>query len=217
MSDLSRRPLRTRDTKWARNSAAWLAAKGLTPNSISVASIIFAAVAGAALFIAGRSSSVLMSAAAYFLSIVGIQGRLLCNLFDGLVAIEGGRRTKSGELFNELPDRISDVLILLGAGFSVPGNSWLPQLGWGAAAISLIVAYVRALGASAGAGQCFLGPMAKPHRMALMTAACVAAIVGLPWGFSDEILAGALALIIVGGLVTTIRRSISLVRTLEAS
>lgn len=217
MSNLSRRPLRTRDTNWARNSAAWLAAKGLAPNSISVASVFFAALGGAALLLAGRSSSVVMSAAAYFLAIMGIQGRLLCNLFDGLVAIEGGRKTKSGELFNELPDRISDVLILLGAGFSAPGNPWLPQLGWGAAVISLIVVYVRALGASAGAGQCFLGPMAKPHRMALMTAACVAAIVGLPWGFSDEILAGALALIIVGGLVTTIRRTISLVRTLEAS
>lgn len=184
---------------------------------ISVASIFFAAVAGAALLLAGRSSSVAVTVAAYFLAILGIQGRLLCNLLDGLVAIEGGRKTKSGELFNEFPDRISDVLILLGAGFSVPGNPWLLQLGWGAAVISLIVAYVRALGASAGAGQCFLGPMAKPHRMALMTAACVAAIAGLPWGFRDEILAGALILVIAGGLVTTVRRTVAVVRTLEAS
>lgn len=215
MSDLSRRPLRTRDTKWARNSAAWLAAKGITPNSISVVSVIFAALGGGAFLLAGRSSSVVVSASGYFLAIVGIQGRLLCNLFDGLVAIEGGRKTKSGELFNEFPDRISDVLILLGAGFSAPGSPWLPHLGWGAAVISLIVAYVRALGASAGAGQCFLGPMAKPHRMALMTAACVAAVAGLPWGFRDEILAGALALIIAGGLVTMIRRTVAVVRTLE--
>ena len=217
MSDLSRRPLRTRDTKWARNSAAWLAAKGLAPNSISVASVFFAAVGGAALLLAGRSSSVVMSAAAYFLAIMGIQGRLLCNLFDGLVAVEGGRKTKSGELFNEFPDRISDVLILLGAGFSIRGSAWLPHLGWGAAVISLIVAYVRALGASAGAGQCFLGPMAKPHRMALVTAACVVAMAGLPWGWNDEIVAGALVLIIAGGLVTTVRRTVAVVRTLEAS
>ncbi len=217
MSDLSRRPLRTRDTKWARNSAAWLASKGLTPNSISVASVFFAALGGLALFLAGRSSSGVAIVAAYVSAIVGIQGRLLCNLFDGLVAIEGGRKTKSGELFNELPDRISDVLILLGAGFSIRGNPWLPHLGWGAAVISLIVAYVRALGASAGAGQCFLGPMAKPHRMAVVTGACVVAIAGLPWGWNDEIVAGALVLIIAGGLVTTVRRTVAVVRTLEAS
>src|SRR5438105_2817615 len=39
-----------------------------------------------------------------------IQLRLLCNLLDGMVAIEGGFRSRSGEVFNELPDRVSDVV-----------------------------------------------------------------------------------------------------------
>ena len=217
MTDLARRPLRTRRTKWANGMAGWLVAKGATPNQISIASIACAAVGGLAFVLAGWVSSVPASMAAYLLAILGIQGRLLCNLFDGMVAIEGGRKTKSGELFNELPDRVSDVLIFLGAGFSVPESRWLPHLGWGAAVVSLIVAYVRALGASAGAGQCYIGPMAKPHRMALMTAASLAAAIACPWHRDREVVATALAAVIVGGLVTIVRRTRVVIRTLEES
>ena len=48
-----------------------------------------------------------------------------------MVAVEGGRRTKSGEVFNDLPDRLSDPLILVGAGYALP-YAWGPQLGWAA-------------------------------------------------------------------------------------
>ena len=40
-----------------------------------------------------------------------IQLRLLCNLLDGLVALEGGRKGKAGDLFNEAPDRYADVVL----------------------------------------------------------------------------------------------------------
>lgn len=45
------------------------------------------------------------------LAAVFIQCRLLCNLFDGMVAVEGGKSTPSGELFNDIPDRVADPLI----------------------------------------------------------------------------------------------------------
>lgn len=37
----------------------------------------------------------------------GVLGRLLCNLLDGMVAVEGGKRSKSGELYNDVPGLIS--------------------------------------------------------------------------------------------------------------
>ena len=40
-------------------------------------------------------------------------------MLDGMVAIEGGRQTKSGEIFNDLPDRIADALIFVCAGYAV--------------------------------------------------------------------------------------------------
>ena len=42
-----------------------------------------------------------------------MQLRLLCNMMDGLVAVEGGLKSKAGDLFNEAPDRIEDVILLV--------------------------------------------------------------------------------------------------------
>ena len=53
-----------------------------------------------------------------------------------MVAVEGGFRTKTGELFNEFPDRVSDTLVLLGAGYA--GAPYGPTLGWAAALLSAI-------------------------------------------------------------------------------
>jgi phosphatidylglycerophosphate synthase len=39
-----------------------------------------------------------------------IQLRLLCNLLDCMVAIEGGKSAPTGALFNEMPDRFADPL-----------------------------------------------------------------------------------------------------------
>jgi phosphatidylglycerophosphate synthase len=209
-----RRPLKTRDWPFFKNLAAWLARSGVTPNGISFASIIFGCLAGAALaatfFVSGWTMRACYLAAAAF-----IQLRLIANLLDGMVAVEGGKGGPTGDLWNEAPDRISDAAIFIGAGFAA-GSS--PLLGLTAALMAVFVAYVRALGASVGAGQIFLGPMAKPHRMALMTATCVLlAIFPSPLDlylhntyymvqFDSVIMPVALLLVIIGGAITSIRR-----------
>jgi phosphatidylglycerophosphate synthase len=134
-----------------------------------------------------------------------VQARLLCNLFDGMVAIEGGKKTASGELFNDIPDRIADPLILVSAGYAV-GFSWI---GWLCAILAVMTAYVRILAAKAGAPQDFKGPMAKQHRMALMTIACLMSI------FNKQILLIALIIIAIGSFWTVARRIISAYKYLE--
>jgi phosphatidylglycerophosphate synthase len=133
-----------------------------------------------------------------------------------MVAIEGGFKTKSGEVFNELPDRFADAFILVGAGFAAGGYAYGLTLGWVAALLALGTAYVRALGAVAGAGQCFLGPMAKQHRMATMTFACLGAAVAGFFGYGACVIFVALAVIVVGAVITVGRRTLWVVRTLEA-
>lgn len=211
-----RRPIRARETKWAAATARWLARVGLRPNQISILSTVFGAAAGAAFVWAGQATSPAARAAAFVLAACAIQLRLLCNLFDGMVAVEGGFRTKSGEIFNELPDRFSDALTLAGAGYVVPGCLWMSSLGWCAAVLAVMTAYVRALGSAAGAQACFVGPMAKPHRMAVMTIAALASAVGQIWFFDGYLIAIALGLVIVGCLVTIGRRCRRIVRDLEA-
>jgi hypothetical protein len=62
------------------------------------------------------------------------------------------------------------------------------------------------LGRSLGAGIYFIGPMAKQHRMATLTVANLLAAVLTPWAWHRWPLLVALALIVVGGVVTTFRR-----------
>src|SRR5215467_14101920 len=99
----ARRPLKTRQAAWAKALAQRLVKWNVAPNSISVTSAFFALAGAAALYFSGQFAGG-QRALFLILAIAGIQGRLVCNLLDGMVAIEGGRRTKSGGIYNDLPD-----------------------------------------------------------------------------------------------------------------
>lgn len=196
----SRRPLKSRSTRWANLAArAWLAT-GLGPNSISFLGILVALLGAWAMLLEPAPSPWFLAAA------ICIQLRLAANLLDGMVAIEGGRGGPTGAIWNEFPDRIEDSVLLVAAGYSTP----YPWLGWLAALLAAVCAYVRMLGASLGQAQDFRGPMAKQHRMAALTLGCLAAI-----AWSDA-LAIALAVIAAGTAVTIALRIGRLARAVRA-
>ncbi len=216
LENLTRRPLKSRDTKWAASAASWLARAGIRPNVISLAGALFAAGAGICFWLAGGARQDWRWSVLLILAAGGMQLRLLCNLLDGMVAIEGGFKTKAGEIFNELPDRFSDAFIFIGAGYSLPEFGWTIELGWTAAALSLITAYTRALGASMGAGQQFVGPMAKQQRMAAMTAACGTGALAPLWPVLSGVIPLALGLVAAGCVVTIFRRCRRIAREMES-
>jgi hypothetical protein len=80
--ETNRRPIASRSAEWAKASAAFLARTSVTPNQISAVSVLFAAV-GAALVAFKHDAIGLIGCAA------AVQARLVCNLLDGMVAIEG--------------------------------------------------------------------------------------------------------------------------------
>jgi phosphatidylglycerophosphate synthase len=202
-----RRPLKTRDWPFFKNLAAWLARSGATPNGISFMSIVFGCGAGALLAATSHVDGWTLRSC-WLGAAVCVQLRLIANLLDGMVAVEGRKGGPVGDLWNEAPDRVSDAAIFIGAGYALGSD---PVHGYAAAVVALFVAYVRALGASVGVGQIFLGPQAKPHRMAVTTFACVLSAVfpALVWdgaGHSVTIIKIALAIVIVGGVITAWRR-----------
>jgi phosphatidylglycerophosphate synthase len=139
---------------------------GVTPNAISLFSIVFALLSAAALVSIAHVNAP-VACGLFVLAAVGIQGRLICNLLDGMVAIEGGKKSKVGDLYNEFPDRVADSLVLIATGYAAGGEGiWL---GWCAALLAALTAYVRVAGKAAGSRMHFAGPMAKQHRMALLT------------------------------------------------
>lgn len=201
---LDRRPLASRSTRWARFLAARLASTPITPNQISLFSVACAA-AGATLIGFGDTWFAFVVAAVF------VQLRLLCNLLDGMVAIEGGKSSAVGALYNEIPDRIADSLFLVPLGYAA---GW-PWLGWAAALVAALTAYIRVLGGTLGQQQDFSGVMAKQRRMAALTAALIAqAIETAIWGTRWALLVAGLV-ILAGSIVTCATRIAAIARRLQ--
>jgi phosphatidylglycerophosphate synthase len=202
----SRRDLRTRHAGWARLLAHQLAALGVRPNAVSIASVGFAAGAGLCLAASpavapgGERAALLLAAAAL------VQLRLLCNLLDGMLAVEEGLAARNGVLYNEIPDRLADVLVFASAGYAAGMSPAGAALGWTAAVLALFTAYVRVLAGSLGATQSFAGPMAKQHRMFTITAAAISSAVESWLGLPTRALLLGLLIVVLGSAVTIVRR-----------
>jgi phosphatidylglycerophosphate synthase len=200
----NRRPIAARSNALIQKIAALLVRSGLSPNAISVISIAFAAAGAYALLKLPAPWNAWLCAAAIVL-------RLLCNLFDGMVAVEGGRQTPTGALYNEVPDRLADSAFIVALGFAA-GQPWL---GWLGALLAAMTAYIRTLGGALGLNQDFRGPMAKPHRMWTMVLACVAAPFELWFAQSGYALLVASAVIAAGSALTCLTRLRAITAQLE--
>jgi phosphatidylglycerophosphate synthase len=129
------------------------------PDTISYLSIVAAAV-GAGCFWRSQVYPVLLVAGPLFCYL-----RLWLNMLDGMVALASGKASRRGEILNDLPDRLSDVLIFVGVAHSGLAN---PLTAYWAAIAALLTAYVGTLGQAVGAQREFSGVMSKPWRMLLL-------------------------------------------------
>lgn len=221
--DENRRPISQRSHGWAKWLVGVLVKSGVTPNFISFTSIVFAALGGLCFYAIALATSpgdrvLLCVGAALF-----CQLRLLANMMDGMVAVEAGKGGPDGPVWNELPDRFADIFILVGAGYCVARLGIADaSLGWAAAVAAVMTAYVREVGRAAGAPADFSGPMAKPHRMFVMTMAALFTIfdrqVGgawIEWTFtgnrsldgSGAYILLALWIVLIGSTLTALNRA----------
>ena len=112
-----RRPLAARKLAISAAATRRLAALGVAPNAISVASFVASFGCGWALYAShGIDHPRLLMISACLLLLL----RGACNMLDGMVAIHTGKASRWGELYNEVPDRLSDSAILIGAGLVIP-------------------------------------------------------------------------------------------------
>lgn len=210
-----RRPIASRELAASRAAARWLAARGISPNAISVVGMCACVAAG--VLVATTTSGPTARLAWLGVAIL-VQIRLLANMLDGMVAVESGRASRVGELYNEVPDRISDGAVFVGLAYAAGGHE---ALGWLAAFLAVFVAYVRVQARVAGAPQDYGGPMAKQHRMFVVTITALwCAIAPAAWrldldGEGAGVPAIALGFIALGSAVTAVRRLWSAARFLE--
>ncbi|MDO4431362.1 MAG: CDP-alcohol phosphatidyltransferase family protein [Lonepinella koalarum] len=203
----NRRPIQSRGNPLIQKFAAYLAKKSHpTPNEISCLSAIFAALGAICLVIFPYTHFSFL-----LICVIFIQLRLLCNLLDGMVAIEGGKKTAIGDIFNEFPDRIADSLLLIALGYA----SQLAWLGWLAALLAMMTAYIRVFGGSLGFSQSFMGPMAKQHRMAVLTISCLLSILEISLWQTYYSLSIGLGIITLGSAYTCFTRTMYIINQLQ--
>lgn len=212
----ARRPVPARELGVSKAIARRLAASGVSANAISLLGMAAAVLGGAALAL---TADIAPGWPLWLVAAALAELRLVANMLDGMVALERGAASKLGELYNEVPDRIADAALLVGLGYAAGGA---PALGWAAALAAVGTAYVRAMAAVAGAPQDFGGPMAKPARVHVVAVAAVAAAAA-PGTMTAPIAAAvpvtpielALWLIVVGSVVTMLRRLVRAARHLR--
>jgi phosphatidylglycerophosphate synthase len=157
----ARRPIADVFRRTANASVRWCVRAGVHPDAVSYASLVASAMAAACFWFAARRPWLLLV------------GPLLCdlrlwfNMLDGMVAVAAGKASRRGEILNDLPDRLSDVIV-----FAAVAESGLchPALGYWAAIAAVLTAYVGTFAQAVGVRRQFGGWMSKPWRMVTLQA-----------------------------------------------
>ena len=152
----SRRPIADVFRRTADGATDTCVGLGIHPDTISYASVVAALIAAGFFWQAAHHAWLLIIAPLFCYL------RLWCNMLDGMVALASGKASWRGEILNDLPDRVSDIVIFVGVAHS---GLMHPLLGYWAALFAVLTAYVGLLGQAVGVQREFSGMMAKPWRM----------------------------------------------------
>ena len=196
----SRRPIADAFRATASLAVRFCVRFNIHPDAISYASILASALAGACFLKSAGSAWLLLLGPAFCYL------RLWLNMLDGMAALASGKASLRGEILNDLPDRVSDVLIFVGIAHSGLGN---PFLAYWAAILALFTAYVGTFGQAVAARREFGGLMSKPWRMVMVHLGAWTTFACLRWG-SGQLQYGGLTildwtcLVVIAGCVQTV-------------
>lgn len=137
--------------------------KWVDPDILSYLALVIALLTGWSIFLAPSNNTLLILV--IFLTFL----RMTLNTLDGVIAIERGKTSLSGEIVNALPDRYADIFVMLGIAFSSYCNIYI---GCVAAISVLLVSYSGMLGKAIGVNWQHHGPLGKVERLILIIAAC---------------------------------------------
>jgi len=153
---VSRRPIADMFRSTAHLAVRACVRWNIHPDAVSYSSMVSAALAAVCFWRSSEANWLLLIAPGF------CYVRLWLNMLDGMVALASGKASWRGEILNDLPDRVSDVLIFVGVAHS---GLCATVSGYWAAIFALLTAYVGMFGQAVGVQREFSGIMSKPWRM----------------------------------------------------
>ena len=176
----------------------WLERHRVSPDALTLAAIPIGALAGVAILLSpGQPLWLLVVPVAAVL-------RLVTNLLDGAVARRTGQVHPRGAFYNELGDRVADVL-MLGSVAMVPGA--IAPAVWLGVVLALLASFTAVATQAAGGSRTYRGILSKPGRMALLVAFSMLVLLLGPeaWGPFGPLLAIGTALTLAERVLVAIR------------
>ena len=155
-----RRPIAAIFRRTADAATRFCVRQSIHPDAISYLSVLAALVAASCFWNSERYRWLLIIGPLFCYL------RLWLNMLDGMVAVSAGKASRRGEILNDLPDRVSDIIIFVGLAHSGLMN---PLIGYWAAILAVLTAYVGLFGQALGVQREFGGIMSKPWRMVAVT------------------------------------------------
>jgi phosphatidylglycerophosphate synthase len=179
---------------------AWLERSGVRPDVLTLGAIPVGAVAGIAILASPTAPLVLV------LVPLAAAARLILNLLDGALARRTGMIHPKGELFNEVGDRLADVLMLAPVAFVPGADQATILLG---VTMAVLASFTSVATKAAGGTRSYRGILSKPGRIVLLSVTALAVIVVGPaaWGPFGPLL-------LIGISLTLLERVVGAVREL---
>ncbi len=157
---------------FVRTAVRWLVARGVSPNLLSLISLLCAALAGVAFAVSSGGSGPInlpLLLAAVFVALNAVLDGL-----DGLVARETGNASSKGDFLDHVVDRYADLLMIGGIVFG--GYAPWP-IGLLALLGVLLASYMGTQAQAVGIGRMYGGALGRADRIVLILTATVLTVI----------------------------------------
>jgi CDP-diacylglycerol--glycerol-3-phosphate 3-phosphatidyltransferase/archaetidylinositol phosphate synthase len=174
-----------------------IARRKISPNSLSIASLGFAILAGICFYFSVERPLFALAA----LIFVGLNSSL--DALDGAVARYMRTDSRKGDFLDHVIDRYSDVFIICGMFF---GGHVQWQIGTITIVLVLLVSYLGTQAQALGIGRFYGGIMGRADRLVLILLASIAYVIYSQPVMGYTMIGWGIIIIAIGSHITTIQR-----------
>jgi CDP-diacylglycerol--glycerol-3-phosphate 3-phosphatidyltransferase len=191
---------------WARGLvtplARFLGRLGLTPNALTLIGVLLNA-----------GVAVIIGLGWQFWGGVALLLASAFDTLDGALARATGQTTRFGAFFDSTMDRVAEILIYGGLlyAYAQQGKTLESLLVFAALTGSVMVSYARARAEGLGF-ECAVGFFPRPERIILLALALIVNPIAAALGLPFDLLAVALAILVVGSYLTAGQRILHVYR-----